>query len=266
MCDLLTISSRTAYKASYSLPDFAVCGERNCDGWGVGYFREDGTAQVRKSSHAAYDPEHDTLDAALVKLAKETRSQYFLGHVRFTSCGETCDQNCHPFKLSFLGRDWLFAHNGTCREIVKYESPNDSVPDATNDSARVFEYLRDRILKRYAPSGPGARSLFGALTDATLELINEYDSPDGRGDNFNYVLCDGQLLFVFMHHRPFYMLHRAKERADALILTTCGGEDGGGLTDAEAWHELNDRDRSYGTLMLIVHDTVVNTTQITRGE
>lgn len=262
MCDLLTVSSSFSYRATYSIPDFAICGQRNCDGWGLGYFEEDGTAVVRKSSNMAYDATEDAIDAELLELSENVRSRYFLGHVRFASCGATCDENCHPFKLCFLGRDWLFAHNGTCRNIMGYETENEQVPDATNDSARIFEYLRDRIVKRYQLSGHNSVHLFRALADATLELMNEYDSDNACDNNFNYLLCDGSMLFVFMHHRPFYVLHRTKIDADALVLTTCSE----GFTDGEEWAEMGDSDHSYGTLLLIVDDLVVESAEIARGE
>ncbi|MFC1453434.1 class II glutamine amidotransferase, partial [Verrucomicrobiota bacterium] len=137
------------------------------------------------------------------------------------------------------------------------------VPEATNDSARIFEFLRDRILEGQNTAAPATAPLFRTVRDASLALINDYDAEN---ETFNFVLCDGHVMFIFMHHRPFYMLHRAKTAADALILTTCGDEDGGGLTDGENWVEVNDSDRSYGTLMMVCGDSVLHVEEVCRGE
>jgi len=261
MCDLLTISSRRACKASRSLPAFAICGKHNCDGWGVGFFDSEGRAEVRKSRDPAYRENRDAVDEGLLKVAEEVTSRYFLGHVRFASCGEVCDANCHPFKLAFLGRDWLFAHNGTCRGIVGYMSAREPVLEARNDSARIFEYLRDRLLDAHAEET--GRPFFQALAEATLGLVNEFDDA---ADTFNYLLCNGSALFVFMHHRPFYVLHRRKTDGDALVMTTCGDEGDGGITDGEQWFRMKDCDRDHGLLLMIVDDMIVARQEITRGE
>ena len=260
MCDILTVSSSYTYKAPYSLNDFAICGNRNRDGWGIGYFDEKGQAVIQKSRRIAYDPDKDMVDDELIKLSKSIRSKYIVGHVRLTSCGATCDHNCHPFKLNFLGRDWLFAHNGTCRRIMDYKTENEILSGVTNDSARIFEYLRDRILQKHR-GGFIETSFFQVLSESVLDLINEYDSEKSGDDNFNFVLCEQNLMFVFMHHRPFFVLHRPKSISDALIITTC--EDG--LTDGEIWVKVNDYDRAYGTLLLIVDDLVVHREEIYRG-
>ncbi|MCC5846806.1 MAG: class II glutamine amidotransferase [Verrucomicrobia bacterium] len=263
MCDLLTVSSHYAYRARFSLPDFAVCGERNCHGWGVGYFKKTGEPAIEKSSLMAYDNLQDSIDKKLLDLAARERSEYFIGHVRLTSCGATCDQNCHPFQLPFLGTTWLFAHNGTCKRIMDYETEKARIPEATNDSARIFEYLRDRIDEQTESATGMSQSLFRLVRNATLMLFNEYDA---RNETFNFLLCNGHVLFVFMHHRPFYMLCRKKTASNALIITTCGDEDGGGLTDGEEWVRVNDEDRSYGSLHMISGDTVLHSEEIHRGE
>jgi predicted glutamine amidotransferase len=261
MCDLLIMSSAEEYKAPYTLQDFAICGNRNCDGWGVGYFNENGQAVIRKSRAAAFNPNSDDIDDQYLELSKSARSKSMVGHLRLTSCGITCDQNCHPYKLNFLGRDWIFAHNGTCRRIVDYRTPHQRIEESTTDSARIFEYLRDRIITKYQVSSDTPRSLFGVVADAILDLLNTYDSMEPLSDNFNLVLCTSRLLFVFMHHRPFYVLQRPKIGSDALIITTC--EDG--LTDGEEWVRFNDNDKTYGILYNISDELIVNSEELYRG-
>jgi predicted glutamine amidotransferase len=261
MCDLLVISSAQEFGAPYALQDFAICGHRNCDGWGVGYFDENRRAVIKKSMAMAYDSSRDAIDDQLLRVAKSTRSKNMVGHLRLTSCGKTCDQNCHPYTLTFLGRDWIFAHNGTCRRIMEYKTPHQQVESATTDSARIFEYLRDRIIAYYQVSADPPTSLFGVVSAAILDLLNTYDAMEPLSDNFNLVLATGQLIFVFMHHRPFYVLQRPKSGSDALIITTCEG----GLTDGEEWVRLKDTDKGYGILYSISDELIVNCEQIYRG-
>ena len=219
MCDLLTISSRHPCRVGYLLPAFAICGKRNRHGWGVGYFGSDGGAMIHTSSREAYDESRAVVDEELVRLSTEARSRYFLCHVRLASCGEVCSNNNHPFMLQFLGYDWLFAHNGTCRGLVDYQSVNDRVPDATNDSARIFEYLRDRLLSHCKPAAQDGVPLFRAVAAAVRDLINAYNCEDPLNDNFNFLLCNGSALFVFMHYRPFFVRCQHKAEGDALVMT-----------------------------------------------
>ena len=46
---------------------------------------------------------------------------------------------------------------------------------------------------------------------------------------FNVILTNGHISFVFIHHRPFYVLHREKKAGDVALVSTLK------LTAEEEW-------------------------------
>jgi predicted glutamine amidotransferase len=74
-------------------------------------------------------------------------------------------ENNHPFRLDFLGYDWLLIHNGSARQYERLVPENERLLlESDNDSARVFEFLRHKIIDRYL-SRP-QRSLIEACRSA----------------------------------------------------------------------------------------------------
>lgn len=252
MCDILCISSAQAYRGSESIPLLAMFGERNCHGWGLGYFDDEDGPRLVRSSSAAYREE--SVDEQLRHLAEAKGSRRLVAHVRYATKGKVCEHNCHPYVLPFLGEEWIFAHNGTCREIADYEATGASLTEATNDSARIFEFLRDRIVESSAGSGPP--ELFSCVSHAALALLDRYSEG-----GFNLVLAGRSALFVLVHWRPFWLLQREKSAADALLMTTI--EDG--LTDEEPWVPIGDAQRDRADLLLIVDHHVVLWQELERG-
>ncbi|WP_261559513.1 class II glutamine amidotransferase [Frankia tisae] len=75
---------------------------RNPDGTGLGYFDEDGRAELFRQPIAAWE------DRRFAARARQARSTTFVAHVRHASTGGLTSRNTHPFRQD--GR--LFAHNG----------------------------------------------------------------------------------------------------------------------------------------------------------
>ncbi len=206
MCDLLSLSSAHPYRASKSIPLFALLGQRNCHGWGIGYFNDLNEEIIYKSKSSVY--KGGKIDPGLEKLSSSISSKYILGHLRLASVGETCDSNCHPFSLSFLGKNWIFVHNGTCPDITDYETTGKRITEATNDSARLFEFLRDEIVKSYSASNIQPQELYRVVENAVISLFESYSG------NYNFLLGTNSMLFAFSHYRPFWILRRIKEQGD----------------------------------------------------
>lgn len=252
MCDLLAMTSRFPYKADEAIPAFAIIGSSNTDGWGLCYYR--GTkAVVRKRANMAYDGRK--IDSELLKLSCEAEGKIVLGHIRRTSSGSTDECHSHPFILEFLGREWAFAHNGTCRSIEKYHTERERVEEARSDSARIFEFIRDRMLDDFEKKNFLEFSIFNALENAIVALLEEYEG------GFNFILTDGVLLYAFAHYRPLWVLHRSKTLGDATLITTIDH----GLTDGENWISLGDTDYETGTLICFSDDMIVARSELAPG-
>ena len=237
MCDLFVLSAGKGYSAPKSLPLFAKHARRNLDGWGIGYFKKY-NAFVEKSAEGAYVAGriHDSLQ----RLARVVNSRIILCHVRLQTSGPVDECHAHPFSLGFAGHNWLFAHNGKAPAVENYQTSGAPIEGAHSDSARTFEYLRDRI-SSHLPSQPRALpTLFQVIHQSTAQLIAEYP-----GD-YNYLLTNGLVLFAFTNHRQFLMLRRSRKLESGLMLTTLSR----GLSD-EKWLRLAKSTTKQGLLLMI---------------
>jgi predicted glutamine amidotransferase len=137
-----------------------------------------------------------------------------LGHLRLTSRGRTRRENNHPFHLHFLGYDWLLIHNGSA---CNHESlvPRDErlLTESDSDTPRVFEFLRREMIREFLSSP--RKSLVESCRKAYEALLR----ADTAG-TFNIILTNGHLSFVFIHWRPFYVVHREKDTGDVALIST----------------------------------------------
>ena len=83
----------------------------NGDGFGVGWYTEDGDGRPRTfhSIHPAWN------DRNLREVAASINSPLFFAHIRASTGGAIQETNTHPFRH---GR-WLWMHNGAIREFDK---------------------------------------------------------------------------------------------------------------------------------------------------
>jgi predicted glutamine amidotransferase len=222
-CDLFLLSSHHPYHGDRILPAFAREGRRNMDGWGIGSYAN-GQAQVLRRAEPAV--QSDNLSAEFAVAVEAVSSPIILGHLRFTSRGSQRRENNHPFRLNFLGYDWLLIHNGSARKHEQLVPESERLlTESDNDTARVFEFLRREIIDYY-DSRP-QRSLIEACRSAYAKLL---EADQGK---FNLILSNGYLSFAFIHWRPFYLLHREKVTGDVALLSTLK------LTEREEWVEFN---------------------------
>jgi glutamine amidotransferase len=245
MCDLFALSAGKDYAIPEFLPLFAMRASKNMDGWGIGYFKKN-QAYVEKSAEGAYveDRVHDSFQ----RLARVVNSRIILCHVRLRTSGPIDECHAHPFILHFRGHSWLFAHNGRAPAVESYLTKGEPIEGAVSDSARAFEYLRDR-LDLYLQSGPApqAATLFEAVYRSTNQLISEHPG------NYNYLLTNGWVLFAFTNHRQFMVLRGSKELKGALLLTTLQR----GLSQ-EKWIRVAKSTNKQGLLLMISGSDIIH--------
>jgi predicted glutamine amidotransferase len=95
------------FDTEYSLIDQSLSARMapkptNGDGFGLGWYGQDGTPGVYRSIQPAWN------DANLRDIARHIESEIFVAHVRRATGTPVQQTNCHPFRH---GR-WLFVHNG----------------------------------------------------------------------------------------------------------------------------------------------------------
>ncbi|MEJ2429860.1 MAG: class II glutamine amidotransferase [Deltaproteobacteria bacterium] len=237
MCDLFVLSAGKDYSAPKSLPLFAKQASRNMDGWGIGYFKKY-KAYVEKSADRAYAA--GRLHDGFQRLARVVNSRIILCHVRLQTSGPVDECHAHPFILEFGGHNWLFAHNGKAPAVEDYRTSGSAIEGAQSDSARTFEYLRDRMAHYFHSPPQPLPTLFETIYRSTRQLLEDYPG------NYNYLLTNGWVLFAFTNHRQFMILKGSKKLEGGLMLTTLGR----GLSD-ENWMRVAKSTNRQGLLLMI---------------
>jgi glutamine amidotransferase len=117
--------------------DRLASGYPNADGFGLGWYDDDGSEPgLYRNTQPAW------ADRNLIDLAGHIRSPLFLGHVRAATGTPVEQTNCHPFRHGH----WLFQHNGFIdqhlelrRELILAVDPSlFAAIDGTTDSQLMF--------------------------------------------------------------------------------------------------------------------------------
>jgi len=242
MCDLFALSAKKDYSAPEFLPIFAVQAKKNMDGWGIGFFRKH-HAMVEKSAERIFHS--GELHDSFQRLARVVKSRIIICHLRFRTSGLVDECHAHPFVLKFGGYNWIFAHNGKAPAIESYKTSGSPIDDAISDSARMFEYLRDRMEDHHRID-PKPEELFSALSSSTSQMIDQYPGE------YNYLLSNGHLIFAFTNHRQFMLMKGGEKLTGAFLLTTLAR----GLTK-ERWLRVAKATNRRGLLLAISGNDVI---------
>ncbi len=246
MCDLFALCASQNYSAATSLPLFAVRGRQNVHGWGIGFFRKQQPV-VEKSGEKVY--QDGRLHGSFQRLARVVAGPIILAHIRYKSSGKVDECHAHPFVLDFWGQSWIFAHNGKAPAMEAYVSRHRPVLEADSDSARTFEFLRDRFLE--AEPRRSSLSFLQVLREALGELIREYPGE------YNLLLTNGRFLWAFTNHRQLLLLKGSSKLEDALLLTTI--EEG---LSPENWQKIAASEGTLGKLLLVAGGDLILTSDL----
>ena len=241
MCDILAISAGYNYTPKNYLPIFAEKGSENINGWGIGFFRED-QALVEKSEEQVFSDHH--VHESFQRLARVIDSRIIISHVNCPKSGGHHSAQLHPFKLSFLDHDWLFAHVGVVEKINEYQTDRTPRLEVDVFTARIFEYLRDKLvlLHRKNPY----ISVYIALRIAIQKLIDDYP-----GD-YTFFLANESFLFAFCNSRQLMVLKESESMGDILLITSIRE----GLSRSD-WHPITPDPQSLGELLVIAGPDVL---------
>ncbi|MBW2238103.1 MAG: class II glutamine amidotransferase [Deltaproteobacteria bacterium] len=241
MCDILAISAGYNYTPKKYLPIFAEKGSENMNGWGIGFFRED-QALVEKSAEQVFSDQQ--VHESFQRLARIIDSRIIIAHLNCPKSGGRHSAQLHPFKLTFLDHDWLFAQIGVVESIAGYCSTEEQCLEADVYTARIFEYLRDQLvlLNRKNPY----ISVYISLRIAIQKLLEDYP-----GD-YTFFLANESFLFAFCNFRQLMVLKESESMGDILLVTSV--REGLSRTD---WHPITPDPQSQGELLVIAGPDVL---------
>lgn len=157
MCRLFGLhGGRTPLRATFWLLEAADSlseqSRRNPDGFGIGTFQPDGSAERDVGCRAAHEDERFAAEA------RQESSTVYVAHVRYASEGAVEDRNSHPFAMD--GR--LLAHNGHIEDLPR----DPELVHGATDSERLFA-----LITRAARAGGDVER---ALVDTLRHVAETY--------------------------------------------------------------------------------------------
>jgi predicted glutamine amidotransferase len=241
MCDILAISAGYNHTPQKYLPIFAEKGKENMNGWGIGFFRED-QAFIEKSSEQVFSDQQ--VHESFQRLARVIDSRIVIVHVKCPKSGGRHSAHLHPFKLTFLDHDWLFAQVGVVENINAFQTIETPRLEVDVYTARIFEYLRDQLvlLHRKNPY----ISVYIALRISIQKLLEDYP-----GD-YTFFLANESFLFAFCNFRQLMVLKASESMGDIFLVTSV--REGLSRTD---WHPITPDPQSLGELLVIAGPDVL---------
>lgn len=189
MCQLLGMSCKEPATINFSLEGFTARGgltDEHKDGWGIAFFEKNNWQVFIDEKPAAHSPLIEHIKQQQIK------SRTILAHIRKATVGEVQLRNCHPFKRTLWGLDWIFSHNGDLKNFAPALSGRFK-PDGETDSELAFCYMLQR-LEELLPSAtadnlPSAKELHHTLAELSREIA--------AFGIFNIMLSNGQVLFTY---------------------------------------------------------------------
>jgi predicted glutamine amidotransferase len=184
MCDLLGISFSNPVNARISIDAFQMSGEKNPDGWGLGYYKGENLQVIKEAKPSIQSGLYDFVEAY-------TESKIYISHVRRSTRGSRSYLNTHPFYRKLVLNDqrfeWLFAHNGTLTELDQLKLSR-FAPIGETDSEHAFCYLLQSIFNHGITKWHDDDYTF---IESTLKDINS------EHNELNCMFSNGDLLFCY---------------------------------------------------------------------
>jgi glutamine amidotransferase len=217
MCRLLGIAANEPTEFRIVLREaprsLAYLSREHRDGWGIAVYDAcAGTWQIDRGTVCAHE------DERFHRLAIGTRGQLLVSHIRQKTIGDTRLANTHPFAR---GR-WIFAHNGTVKDIAWLRAGASSERlaeiDGDTDSELLFAWMLTR-LDEAGVSGCAAN----AHTDRALGAIARAGRERPDFGAFNFLLSDGVTTYAHRFGRTMFLLERGPDDAVLSTRTTMDG-------------------------------------------
>jgi glutamine amidotransferase len=215
VCELLGASVAPAARLGVYFKQFRPRAEENREGWGIAWAASDGMRVVKEPVRA------DESDVAARLASDPPLSTTFIVHVRAATVGAATTENTHPFRARALGRDWVFAHNGTVLELERLD-PSGFEQLGDTDSELAFHHLLHRLVTRVGDA-PGSAADPEADMAIAAELLAAARELSERGSKANFLLTDGRTLFAY--HDGHKTMHVLERRAVDLDEIDMGDDD-----------------------------------------
>lgn len=194
MCELLAMSASHATSVNHSLALLRPRGGElgpHADGWGVAFY-EGCAARIFKepvpaaeSRCLAFITEYNFQSATVIAHIRKAKPSHIGRKASHT----------HPFEREYLGRSWVFAHNGQLPGLL--ESTDFTLgrfrPLGETDSEYAFCLILEALTASHY-NNQNQNSLF-----QLVEIIRPLVRKLANFGEFNFILSDGKHLIAYAH-------------------------------------------------------------------
>lgn len=204
MCELLGMECNVLTDIVFSFHGLSGRGGRHgphADGWGLALY-EGRVARVFLEPAAA-------ADSPLARFIREHPSKTLLAiaHVRRKTRGEANLANTHPFTREMWGRHFVFAHNGTVKNVRRHKLGRFR-PMGKTDSEHAFCALLGALQHDFGDTPPPRGQLAAAIASHAGRI--------GRDGTFNVLLGDGDQLYARCATKLHHLIRKAPFRKATL--------------------------------------------------
>lgn len=207
MCELFAMNASEAINVKRYLTALKLRGGKlapHADGWGVAYY-EGRAARIFKDAAPAAESPFLTL---LTRHKMESSS--VIAHIRKANPSVFGRRiaNTHPFERELNGRAWVFAHNGKLPGLIDLGMRPDSYfkPQGDTDSEFAFCLIMDSLARATRFDEQPSTQRLARIIRTEAATLSEFGE-------FNFLLSDGQSLFVHAHTR----LHKLQVSSAGLV-------------------------------------------------
>ena len=228
MCELFAVNAGHPVVVNDYLTEFFDHSHIHRDGWGISWRRDGAVAgEDPVFLHREPIPAYES-DYIPKMLAQPVAARRLEAHIRFSTAGRLCEENCHPFRGEDIsGRDWTLIHNGILfnEELL---ASYDLKEAGDTDSERAMLFLLD-VLDEAALRSFGVldfSTTFSALSGAIGQISNL--------NRLNLILDDGTYTYVHTNTSED-TLHFRQLADDAIVIST---QPLGGEKERALWHPV----------------------------
>jgi len=194
------------------------------DGWGIGFFRNNGSFLFKKAARSSGVQR-------IASIGEVISSHIFISHLRKATVGERKEANTQPFRWG----NWLLAHQGTIspfrkirpRILRKLPSAYKKQICGNTDSEHCF-YLFLTMLRGEGGIKKGEiplKAAVGGLKKCIAAITGFYDDAEiPERPTVNLLLSNGAYLLAARQGIPlFYLLQSELDAADMTFFSRCTG-------------------------------------------
>jgi predicted glutamine amidotransferase len=197
MCELLGMECNVPTDIVFSFTGLALRGGKkgpHDDGWGLALYEGSAARTFLEPAAAADSP------LATYVRQNPIKTLLAIAHVRQKTRGGISLANTHPFVRELWGRHFVFAHNGTLRDVRRHKLGR-FTPIGETDSEHAFCALLHHLWRSF-PSYPRARM-------ALWRAVAEFGGVLGQKGTFNFLLGDGAHLYARCATKLHYIIRKA---------------------------------------------------------